>query len=112
MKTLIGKSLITLTLTIALAGVSSPSFGGQPSKKVNFSDLNLERPADVAILYQRIQEAARKVCEKKSTPWEMYQDKVIEECIQVTVDAAVKDVDYFALTALHKGRSRGDVAGR
>ena len=112
MKTLIGKTLVTITLMVGLAGVTIPTFAAQPSKTVNFSDLNLEKPADVAILYQRIQQAARRVCEKKSTPWEMYQDKVIEECIKVTVDAAVKDVDYFALTAMHKGQSRSDVAGR
>ena len=111
MKTLTGQTLITMTLTLALLAAAPASFAAGPSKRVDFTDLNLERPADVAILYDRIQAAARKVCEKQSTPWEMYQGKVVEECIKVTVDAAVKDVNYFALTALHKGQSK-DVAGR
>ena len=111
MKTLIGQTLISMTLTLALLAVAPASFAAGPSKRVEFNDLNLERPADVAILYERIQEAARKVCETRSTPWEMYQDKVIEECIKDTVDAAVEDVNYYALTALHKGQ-RESVAGR
>ena len=111
MKTLIGKTLTTMTLTLALLAVAPATFAAGPGKRVDFADLNLERPADVAILYERIQEAARKVCKTRSTPWEMYQDKVVEECIKDTVDTAVKDVNYFALTALHKGE-RENVAGR
>ena len=112
MKTFIEKTLITMTLTFALLGVNQPSFAGGPGKRDDFTDLNLKQPADVAILYERIQEAARKVCEKDAAPYQMYRDKAIDECTRATVDATVEDVNFYALTALHKGQSRDDVAGR
>ena len=104
MKTYLKRPVITLTMCMALAALSCPSFAGKYFEKVNYADLNLEQPGDVAVLYERIQDAARAVCKDDTLIWG-YHRKALNRCIQRTVDLAVVRVDNTALTALHQGRS-------
>jgi UrcA family protein len=100
-----------MLLTLALLGVTSPSFAEETGKTVSYADLDLNNPADVAIVYERIQDAARMVCKDSSAPWDGQATKHFNQCMQDTVDAAVQDIDNFHLTALHE-QIREDVAGR
>ena len=51
-------------LSIAMTTVHAGPIDEPPSMTVNFSDLDLSKPVGAKILYQRIQQAARIVCER------------------------------------------------
>lgn len=105
MKTFLKQAVIVLTLAIALSGWSSPSLAEGYHQEVNYSDLNLDQPGDVAVLYKRIQGAARTVCKlDTATTWDGSLMTHYIQCIQAAVDKAVHGVDNDALTALHQGR--------
>ena len=73
---------------------------------VNYSDLNLEQPKDVAVLYERIQYAARLVCKDVTATWIWgYHRKNFNRCFQGVVNTAVMRIDNTTLTALHQGQS-------
>ena len=104
MKTYLNQLIIALTLSLAIAGWSNPSLAGGYHQAVNYSDLNLDRPGDVAVLYARIQGAARTVCKiSMSATWDYSLITHYHQCVQATVDKAVRGVDNDALTALHQG---------
>lgn len=111
MRILLGKYVIAMTLTSALLGVTVPSLAEETGKTVSYADLDLNNPDDVAVIYERIQDAARMVCRDSSAPWDGQRTKHFNQCLQDTVDAAVQDVDNFQLTALHQ-QVREDIAGR
>jgi UrcA family protein len=113
MRSLLGKSVIAMTLTTALLGTAGQAFAGETSKTVSYTDLNLNIHDDVAVLYQRIQDAARVVCKDDSAAWypNPRSTKHFSQCMQVTIDKAVRNVNNFELTALHK-RIREEIAGR
>ena len=109
MKTLVEKSVIAVTLSVALTGFGSPAFAEGPSQKISYADLNLEQAKDVTVLYERIQAAAEKVCRESSVPRDGYHRRNYNRCYQGAVELAVKEVNHFALTALHQGSS-GSIA--
>ena len=104
MKTYLNQSVIALILSLAITGWSNPSFAGQYHRKINYTDLNLDQPGDVAILYARIQRAARLVCRRERARWDEFVMTHYQQCLQMTVDKAVHDVNLDALTALHRGQ--------
>ena len=104
MKTYFNQSVIVLILSLAITGWSNPSFAGQYRRKVNYADLNLDQPGDVAVLYARIQKAARLVCRRDMARWDEFVMTHYQQCLQMTVDKAVHDVNQDALTALHRGQ--------
>ena len=108
MKIYCNRLIIALTLSLVITGWSSPSLAGGYHQAVNYSDLNLDRPGDVAVLYARIQGAARTVCKiSMSATWDNSLITHYRQCIQATVDKAVHGVNNDALTALHQGRMEG-----
>ena len=112
MKTYFNQSIIALALSLAVAGWSNPSFAGGYHQAINYSDLNIDRPGDVAVLYARIQRAARTVCRlSMSATWDSSQITHYHQCLQATIDKAVQGVDNDALSALHQGQM-GRIAKR
>lgn len=59
---------------------------------VSYRDLQLSRPADVRVLYARLQRAAESVCVAPS-PYELQRYAVFERCVQVTVRDAVARIN-------------------
>lgn len=105
MKTYLKQSIIAMTLSIALAGLSNPSLAGGYHQSVKYSDLNLEQSGDVAVLYERIQDAARTVCQlDQSASWDGSLITHYQRCIRIVIDKAVHDVNNEALTTLHQGQ--------
>jgi UrcA family protein len=100
-----------MTLTTALLGATGPTFAEETGKTVSYADLDLGNSADVAIVYERIQDAARMVCRDSAAPWDGQGTKHFNQCFKDTVDTAVQDVNNFELTALHQ-RIRKEVAER
>ena len=72
---------------------------------VRFGDLNLSNPEGAAVLYQRIQRAARRACKD---PWASdysLPSTRTRKCIDDAVDIAVNTVNRTTLTAMHKEKS-------
>lgn len=111
MRILLGKYVIAMTLTTALLGASGPTLAEETGKTVSYADLDLDNPADVAVIYERIQDAARMVCRDSAAPWDGQSTKHFNKCFQETVNAAVQDVNNFELSALHQ-RITKEIAGR
>lgn len=104
MKSFIEKSVIAVILSVILPGLCGPSFAGEYYAKVNFADLDLDQPGDVAVLYDRIQDAARTVCTDDTATWG-YHRKAFDRCFGRTVDKAVTGIGNSTLTALHAGQN-------
>jgi UrcA family protein len=77
-----------------------------PAMTVRFADLDLTKPQDAAVLYQRIRFAARLVCNTASSPWDGSQVRNWARCFNSAVEEAVLRVDRPALTALYRERTK------
>lgn len=102
MQTSFGTIAITAMLSIGLLLPTSPAAAEDSGQKVTFEDLDLSQSADVAALYERIQAAARSVCQDDSAPWDARRARNYNKCFEGTVDQAVRDINNVSLTALHQ----------
>jgi UrcA family protein len=86
-------ALCTLQMT------ARASSDGPASQKVSYADLDISKPAGAKVLYGRIVAAARHVCaldgnrDLGSLQW-------VNQCTDLAIDKAVKDVGSPALSAL------------
>jgi UrcA family protein len=69
---------------------------------VKYSDLDLNRPADVSILYHRIRVAANESCGLGEITGSHLKQPSWELCVASAVEEAVAQVDRPALTAYHR----------
>jgi UrcA family protein len=74
----------------------------QESVTVRFSDLNLDRPADVARLYHRIRVTAQGICGERDLVLSSWPNPAWERCVNDAVTQAVSRVDRPALSAYHQ----------
>jgi len=102
MKTYRKQSLIAIAFVVIFSGFSNPSFADGFSKKIGYSDLDLDQPANVAVLYERINKAANTVCTDTTAIWG-YHRRNFNRCFEKTVTKAVSGINNDALTALHQG---------
>ena len=90
--------------TIANAGSSA-----EPARRtVHFADLDLTRPADVAVLYQRIRVAAREVCQPLGER-DLILLAATRSCMLDAIDRAVVDVHSPTLSRYHQMRTEGQI---
>jgi UrcA family protein len=82
------------------AGVASAAQPEAPSVTVGYRDLNLSQPADLRVLYARLQRASASVCEPAST-LEPARYMVWKRCYQSALDSAVLSVRSPELLALY-----------
>ena len=73
---------------------------------VSYADLNLSRPADARVLYQRLRGAAARVCVEVPT-YELARSAAYRRCFQAALDRAVADVHSPALSAIHDSARSG-----
>jgi UrcA family protein len=101
-----GAAVSVVALTGAAAQADSPpAVGFQHSSIVRFADLNLDRPRDVARLYNRIALVADKVCGPRSLTGSYSKSADYASCYAETVAQAVARVDQPALTAYFRQRA-------
>ena len=102
-----------ITAAIHLLGFAAVEVGAQKflAQSVSYRDLDLSRPADAAVLYERIGQAAAEVCE----PFDgshgskaSLQHKCVDRAVATTV-ARVNDAN---LTARHHAEYRLRVAAQ
>jgi len=109
-----------IAYTAALAGtlgLASVSHAGteiqlradEPSAVVRYSELDLSSDSSVHALYNRIQDAAWRVCVREVLPDSAPNIIDNRNCRQTLVDSAVDQIDQPALTALDTGRGTVDL---
>jgi|HubBroStandDraft_3_1064219.scaffolds.fasta_scaffold325263_2 UrcA family protein len=101
--------LISAALAVlvnALAAVSLADTPGttanQHSFAVHYSDLSLDRPADVARLYQRISRAADNACGPRELTGAHIELTAYRSCFDAAVGKAVAAVASPALSAYYR----------
>jgi UrcA family protein len=97
--------------TIAVVAFSAPAFASADAglkgrmEKVPYADLNVDRKRGAEILYQRLQQASKRVCGVESI--RTVRGARIEadqrSCYRQTLEQAVAEVDSAALDAIHEG---------
>ena len=101
-----------LALTTTFAATAADMSGYPPrSTVVDYHDLDLANPDQAAVLYTRIQRAAKTVC-PLYTILDLERVQVWRRCYKEAVANAVLSVDHPMLTALHEGTGRTRLAAR
>jgi UrcA family protein len=90
---------------LALSVASATAAVAAPSQAVRYDDLDLARPAGAAVLYDRIQHAARQVCGDAQRVGSRVVSPAWRVCMAGAVDRAVRAVDRPALSAYHAART-------
>jgi len=75
-----------------------------PQRVVGFSDLNLNGPTGITVLYQRIEAAAHVVCDSASER-ELAQVVRWHLCLDQAIARAVGDLSIPALTSYHLAKT-------
>ena len=102
MQSAVRRALLALTMAsvCAIANAGSPD-GAAVHRIVRFADLDLTRPAGVAVLYQRIRAAAREVCQPLSER-DLTLLAASRSCVVDAVDQAVSDIHSPTLSRYHQ----------
>jgi UrcA family protein len=99
--TMLAAFAVTLLANAAQAGTASDA---PPQLAVRFSDLNLARHADVAVLYRRIQSAAFQVCGSVD-PKQLSQAAAAKPCIDRAIAQAVSAINSPLLTSQYLAKT-------
>jgi UrcA family protein len=105
------KSLLTtVTFLVTAVGGASSCLADEipaevPSRVVHFSDVDLRSPAGAAVLYERIRQAARAVCEAHG-PGDLSSLARFHRCIAEATARAIVDVNAPALTRQYSAQTR------
>lgn len=85
----------------SLSALAAAGPGDEPAKRtVHFADLDLSHGAGVAVLYTRIQSAAREVC-GPANAWELKAMMITRHCVQQSIARAVAEVNAPMLTSYY-----------
>lgn len=99
-------TVLALAATIAGAQTAAAEQAGSiretRSLRIGFSDLDLREPRAVAVLYERLQRAARAVCGRPDIR-DLARRDDWQRCRTDALDAAVAQVGDARLAALHRG---------
>jgi UrcA family protein len=69
---------------------------------IHLGDLKLDRPADVAVMYQRINLAAEQVCRQRALNGSDVISPAHAHCVADTVEKVVANIDRAPLTAFSR----------
>jgi UrcA family protein len=83
----------------ALQATARAADDGLPKRTVSYADLDISKPAGAKVLYHRITAAANEVC-GYATNGDVSSRQRQYDCVQASINKAVKDVDSPALSAL------------
>ena len=100
-KTVLCSVGISLMASTALYAADTTINEAQHSVHVRYTDLNLNRAADVARLYRRLSIAAESVCGPRN--FAGYRTPGYDSCVADTIRQAVTAVDSAALSAFYVG---------
>jgi UrcA family protein len=100
-KTVLCTVAISLMASTALYAADTAINEVQHSVHVRYTDLNLNRAADVARLYRRLSIAAQSVCGPRE--FGGYKAPGYDGCVANTIKQAVAAVDSSALSEFYEG---------
>ena len=103
----------SITVAIHLLGFAVVQVGAEEllTQSVSYRDLDLSRPADAAVLYERIGHAAAEVCETYDGLTGSRQTQQ-RQCVDQAIAATVARVNDANLTARHHAGYRVRVAAQ
>jgi UrcA family protein len=105
MKSVIHCTLLTMFLGSLCAVATAGAAGDEPATRtVKFADLDLNHSAGVVALYNRIQHAAREVCEPMNAR-DLQSIAVSMRCREQAIERAVADVNAPLLTTYNLTKS-------
>ena len=108
MQSAVRRALVALTMTSVCAIANAGVPDGAVHRIVRFADLDLTRPADVAVLYQRIRVAAREVCPSLSER-DLTLLAASRSCVVDAIDQAVSDIHSPTLSRYHQMKSEAPI---
>jgi UrcA family protein len=102
---------LTTAMMIVALGVGSQLAHAAPPPDVHFidvhfADLDLTRSEGAAVLYQRLQAAAKSVCASLDAR-DLASQMRFRGCVETAVGSAVAKVDRPALTAYYRAQFKG-----
>ena len=100
----IGTTALAIGLGVGHAYAATPD-DAAPTHVVRFKDLDLSQPRDAQRLYQRIQKAAKLVCDNPMLP-ALSEVAAFETCVDKAVAQAVKDVGSARVTQIHEAAAQ------
>ena len=95
--------MTTILSTLLLSFALSASVAGAADYKIDASDLDLRKPADAEVLYERIKHAARMVCKAEGGPWDPQSVKTYNSCKTALIEDTIVRFNQPLLTAVHRG---------
>ncbi len=103
---LLGTTAMALSLGVAHTYAATPD-DKAPTHVVRYGDLDLSQPSGAQRLYERIQIAARLVCDNPMLP-ALSEVPVYEACVKKAVSQAVEQVGSARVTQIHEAATQRD----
>jgi UrcA family protein len=100
----------SFSIAAVLYSAIAPADSRQDRTTVQLADLNLDRPADVAVLYERINLAAEQVCHQRALNGAYVLSPSYDRCVSDTVDKVVANINRAPLTSFSRQRNQMRVA--
>ena len=103
----LGATLMTATLLQATIVGTANAAEAPAQRTISLHGLDLKRPTDVAVLYDRIREAAESVCGTDPVTGSHLRSNAQARCISASIDSAVAAIDKAELSAWHRQAKAG-----
>lgn len=95
------------TATVLEVAIISSANAAEPQRAISLHGLDLKRPADVAVLYDRIRQASEAVCEVGPQTGSHLRSAAQQRCVSASIDSAVKTIDRAELSQYHRQAKAG-----
>jgi UrcA family protein len=113
MNAVVIKSAAAVALTAALSWPAhadringAVTVTSAPTMTVSFAELDITKPQGLEVLYNRIENAAKLVCNFDVSPQQLARTRQARACYKTAVDDAVRQINRPTLTALHRVKTR------
>jgi UrcA family protein len=103
-------AVCSFSAAAALYAAIAPADSRLDRTTVQVADLNLDHPADVAVLYERINLAAEQVCHQRALNGSYVLSPTYNRCVSDTVEKVVASVNRAPLTSFSRQRNQMRVA--
>jgi UrcA family protein len=108
-KSLLG-TLATSSFLLGLLAPAAQADSRHDQTTIHLGDLRLDRPGDVAVMYQRINLAAEQVCRQRALNGADVISPAYAHCVADTVETVVGHIDRAPLTAFSRQQKQMLVA--
>jgi UrcA family protein len=95
--------LVALTAGATQVALADAADGVPPSRRVNYSDLDISQASGVKTLYQRLVRAADMVCERYEDV-ELSRNQRYKTCVRHSLSTAIADVNNPLLTSYYESK--------